>query len=135
MPQRGVHRGAANDPFISDDGARPISHSQRLPPRPRAPRPRDFRFNIDIPYDNPLEQQEGENRQRRGQAEGQIRERQQQRTWGQLFQYAMEQIWFAIKYAFTLGGSLGNTGLEQQDFGCGPAVSNDDRLLAALDLN
>ena len=44
-------------------------------------------------------------------------------------------LWNALKWAFTLGGTITNIGPEQLDFDCGVAIQNDDRLLASLELN
>ena len=44
-------------------------------------------------------------------------------------------MWSAIKWAFTLGGTITAVGPEQQDFDCGEAVINDDRLLASLEIS
>ena len=44
-------------------------------------------------------------------------------------------LWTAIKWAFTLGGTITNIGPEQLDFDCGEGILGDDRLLASLELN
>ena len=44
-------------------------------------------------------------------------------------------MWYTIKTVITLGGYIAPTGYEQQDFGCGMAIYNDERLLAALDID
>lgn len=44
-------------------------------------------------------------------------------------------IWSAIKWTLTLGGTIAETGDEQVDFDAGAAILNDDRLLAALELD
>lgn len=44
-------------------------------------------------------------------------------------------IWSAIKWAFTLGGTITSIGPDQQDFDCGQSILNDDRLLAALEMS
>lgn len=44
-------------------------------------------------------------------------------------------LWSAIKWAFTLGGTISNIGPEQLEFDCGQVILNDDRLLPALELS
>ena len=40
-----------------------------------------------------------------------------------------------IKYSLTLGGTIAETGDEQVDFDAGPAILDDERLLASLELD
>ena len=47
----------------------------------------------------------------------------------------LTQIWSALKWALTLGGNIVETGDEQQEFDAGPAILNDDRLLASLEVD
>lgn len=44
-------------------------------------------------------------------------------------------LWNALKWAFTLGGTITSVGPEQLDFDSGPGIINDDRLLASLELS
>ena len=59
----------------------------------------------------------------------------QQRTWSQYFGGIFFSVWSAIKWAFTLGGTITSVGPEQQDFDCGQEILNDDRLLACLEIS
>ena len=47
----------------------------------------------------------------------------------------MKVVWSAIRWTFTFGVSLGSVGNEQIDFDCGPSILNDERILAALELD
>ena len=94
--------------------------------RHREVRPQDFRLTTDIPYDqlDVLDNPEGAN----------IRPY-NQRTWRSYFGAFLGAVWYTIKNVITLGGYIAPTGYEQQDFGCGDAILNDERLLAALDID
>lgn len=45
------------------------------------------------------------------------------------------KLWSTIKWTFTLGGTITETGDEQADFDAGEAVILDERLLASLNLD
>ena len=47
----------------------------------------------------------------------------------------MTTVWSTLRWAFTLGGTIAASGLEQQDFDAGEAILNDDRLLASFELD
>lgn len=104
------------DPFLRR------AATQRLP-RLREPRPQDFKFSLDMVYRDDLEE---------GEESRLIRQQAQRYSLRDYIGYFMNTIWYTIKWTITLGGTLANTGYEQQDFGCGPAIAQDDRLLASL---
>mmetsp|Transcript_976 Transcript_976/g.1746 ORF Transcript_976/g.1746 Transcript_976/m.1746 type:complete len:426 (+) Transcript_976:527-1804(+) len=56
----------------------------------------------------------------------------QTRSWGEMLSSFLTNIWIVIKTVITLGGNIAPVGNEQQDFGSGEAILNDDRLLASL---
>jgi hypothetical protein len=102
----------------------------RMPPRPREPRPQDWKFTINQPYDDPQaeEGQAAYDRRR------QVRQIQQRQSWREYFGSWLSSIWMTCRWALSLGGTIAPTGAEQQDFDCGEAVANDDRLLASFEL-
>jgi hypothetical protein len=64
-----------------------------------------------------------------------VRQQHQRYTLRDYIGYFINSIWYTIKWTITLGGTLANTGYEQQDFGCGTAIASDDRVLAALEID
>jgi hypothetical protein len=94
----------------------------------RQVRPQDFKITLDFEYDE-AELAEAENPNPNNQQVQVPR-----RTWRQYIGSILSSIWFGVRYIFTIGGSIANVGNEQQDFDCGQALANDERLLPALGL-
>lgn len=91
------------------------------------PRPYDWRFEIEIPYDTAEE--EALSRQM------EVRVRRNDPGLLDRISEFFNQLWSAFKWALTLGGNITETGDEQQEFDAGDAVKNDERLLAALEID
>ena len=120
-----------NDPGIDRNPFIQRAQTQRV--RMRNPRPSDYRLSLDFEY-NLEETLRDDDSQMNDERRPLNTRRQEGRSWGSYLSIIIQHFWVTIKLIFTLGGTLGPVGNEQEEFDCGNAIDSDERLLASLDL-